>query len=229
MRLSKYLPGFLKRRLEMRKKTHKARRLFAHLGNSVIKSFLRNYDYALPLSLLEKIDLINKKARPKLIVEFGSGVSTLMWSKNLSAYSTLVTVEEDIDFLKQTKELVEGTAARQKILFIYSPKLPGLENYETLLNCWDFKSPAGAMLIDGPKGDRFTEKAVKLYEKMLDAGSFCLIDDTDREITNQQAKILAEKKRLLKYDFQDEIRPNHRYSVLAPASVNIKEFFELKT
>lgn len=168
----------------------------------------------MPLSLLVKIERICKEIKPKLVVEFGSGLSTVVISDVLSIFrGFLISVEESMEWLANTYKLVNH---KDQVLFVCIPNNGG--NYHAALSKYMLlKCKPDLVVIDGPSdGNRFSESALVIYNKLMSSNSVCVIDDTDREDNQSGAQKLAVECSLHKIDYGDPIYVRHQYSILFP-------------
>ena len=206
----------LKKKIWQYKKSKEYRRraeeLFGHLGNEVLRQHCLNQEWSACLSLLDKLSKINELLRPKLILEFGSGISTLLLSHIKGRDTVLVTIDEDMDFLKHTQSLISNS---ENIVFIHAPASTRI-NYRFFFEQLQFKPLPELIIIDGPAGERFLPPALELYKKIITPSSVCVIDDTDRNDNDQGAQKLAAAKNLVKKDYSDRLKKHQKFSVLFP-------------
>ncbi|MDQ5893188.1 MAG: hypothetical protein QG640_199 [Patescibacteria group bacterium] len=196
----------------LNKKSAAKKRYSATLGKPILKAFFKNHRYAAPLALLEKIKFINKKFHPLSIVEFGSGATTLAISRSMDPHAHLITLDESPKFLDGTRKMIEGEHA---ITYVY-PYDGKKMNYSYLSNFSLDKGKINLVVIDGPTGNRFSEEALQVLDKVLGPKSICVIDDTDREDINKNAEDIAKKCGLEKHDYQGTVYLNHHFSILTP-------------
>ena len=197
------------------------RSLSADLGPTIVEQFFANSGYAAPLSMLVRLKALVRELQPELVVEFGSGVSTVVITEVLSEIGGfLVTIDESPKWLSDTFERIERQAP---VAFLGLPHPSGL-NHEALIKIVSFSRKPGLVVIDGPsKGGRFTDVAFEVYLSLLTPTSACVVDDTDREENDLGAYKLAEVLSLCKFDYRDDpIHTRHCYSILLPKQFNEK-------
>jgi hypothetical protein len=189
---------------------------FGHLSSLIIDAFFANFGYAMALSLISKIDLCCRTLKPDLVIEFGSGLSTVVITEALAATESLiVSVDESMKWLADTYRLVRHPA---KTIFICAPVDKEEGNLLMLSKVLSPKAKPGLVIIDGPSGrGRFSEVALRLYQELLSPGCICAVDDTDREENDVGASQLAADFSLLKFDYGDPIYVHHKYSILCPS------------
>lgn len=185
---------------------------FGHLSPAIVDSFFANFGMSLPLSLLVKIKTICKEMKPNLVIEFGSGLSTVIISDSLSD-GYLVSIDQSIKWLENTYKLVNH---KDKVAFMCIPDSSGI-NHTALSKYFPFTGKADLVVIDGPsQGNRFSEHALRVYHDLLSSNCVCVVDDTDREENDLGAHKLAAEFSLRKCDYGDPIYVNHQYSILFP-------------
>ena len=156
------------------------RESFGHLNSAIVDNFFANFGYAMPLSLLVKIETICKETKPNLVIEFGSGLSTVIISDSLSDYEGgyLVSIDESMEWLENTYRLVNH---KDKVAFVCVPDSSGI-NHAALSNYFSSTLRPDLVVIDGPsQGNRFSKPALRVYNDLLTSNCVCVIDDTDRE------------------------------------------------
>ncbi len=199
---------------------HKSIRcLFPDLRQEILNGFLANLGHAMPLSLLVKIEMICRAIKPNLVVEFGSGLSTVVISDILSiSHGLLISVDESMEWLENTYKLVNH---KDEVLFMCIPDSRG--NYHAALSKYMlFRCKPDLVVIDGPSsGNRFSEPALIVYNELMSSNSVCVIDDTDREENQSGALRLAAEFSLRKEDYGDPIYVRHQYSILFPEHFDV--------
>lgn len=199
------------------------RRTYPDLEGFIIKPFLENYGYTMPISLLVKLSEITTKLKLQLVIEFGSGVSTILLVSNLkNTGGKMIVFDESLKWINNTYKKclhIDNT------LFIFVPAKEKI-NYQTIAENINFNKKTDLLIIDGPSRDRFTENARKLYDLLMSTETICVIDDTDREINEIEAKNLAKKHKLQKVDYKDPLYTKHKYSILYPQSIGNKGLLE---
>lgn len=188
------------------------RESFGNLDPLIIDMFFANFGYAMPLSLVSRIDGFCRALKPDLVIEFGSGVSTVAITDALvGSEGFLISIDESIKWLENTYRLVNHPA---KAAFVCAPADGGI-NLAMLSRVLSLKGKPELVIIDGPSGgERFSEPALRLYRELLSIRCVCAVDDTDREENNQGASQLAADFSLRKVDYSDPIYVHHQYSIL---------------
>jgi predicted O-methyltransferase YrrM len=210
-------------RIKKIKKQKFIKRKYPNLESFIINLFWENYDYAMPISLLDKLDKISKDIKLKLIFEFGSGVSTILLANNLKGQEGRIFVfDESLKWIENTYKKCSNV---DNIIFMFSPFKQKI-NYQIFTEDIDINKRIDLLVIDGPTEDRFTENANQLYDKLISSETICAIDDTDREVNDIEAQKLAEKHKLRKVDYKDPLYTNHKYSILYPLSVDDESLFD---
>ena len=189
-------------------------RLFPDFRKEILDGFLANFGYAMPLSLLAKIEMICKQIKPNLVIEFGSGLSTAVITDSLSgSESFLISIDESMKWLANSYELVINTS---RVAFICLPDNGGIK-HSALPKYLLAKVKPELVIIDGPsRAGRFSEPACKVYNGLISPDCICIVDDTDRVENDSGARELAGKFSLRKVDYGDEIYAKHQYSILFP-------------
>jgi len=201
-------------RRERRRQITQAQACFPELSSAILEYFFANFGYTMPLSLLAKIQRICEAIKPNLVIEFGSGLSTVVLSDVLlKSRGFLITIDESMKWLENTYDLINY---KDGILFAYIPDTNG--NYHAAWSKYiSLKNKPDLIVIDGPSGgNRFSESALKIYNELLSPNSVCAIDDTDREENQSGAQKLAAEFSLRKIDYGDPIYVRHQYSILFP-------------
>lgn len=180
----------------------------------------KNFGVALDISCLRKLDIICQKLKPRLIFEFGSGISTVLLANYAQNNPCSITVLEDNPFyLNQTKQNTFRKYQHNKIAFILAQN-----QYRDFLEKQSFAEKVDLVIIDGPEGEKARISNKDFYEKIISPKTCCIIDDTDRLGINSMARDLAQKNSLKKLDFQDTFySKRHRYSILLPQNVETEE------
>ena len=211
-------------RIKKIKKRKFIKRKYPNLEGFTIDLFLENYGYSMAISLLDKLDKISKKIKPKLIFEFGSGVSTIILANNLKETGGDIFVfDESLKWIENIYK--KCSSVIDNIIFMFSPHKEKI-NYQIFTENININKKIDLLVIDGPTEDRFTEKANQLYDNLISSDTICVIDDTDREINDIEAQKLAEKHKLMKKDYKDPLYTKHKYSILYPLSVDDESLFD---
>jgi hypothetical protein len=130
------------------------------------------------------------ETRPALVVECGSGKSTVMLGRCLRAlgHGQVISLEHDPIYAEQTRELLRLHAIADVATVVTAPLVPfgggttaGLwygAEYEAMIT-----QPIDILLVDGPPGSsapRARYPAVPLLKSRLAAECWILLDDGDR-------------------------------------------------
>jgi hypothetical protein len=164
----------------------------------------------MPLSLVQQLVGLVEIRRPALVVEVGSGASTIALSAALET-GFLVSVEQDASFAAATARRLP---CPERVALVCATDAAALGS---LGAGWC----PGLVAIDGPSGDRFLEPWLALYRSLLSPECACAVDDTDRAENDRAAALLAKENGLVKHDFGDPLQPGHRYSLLLPAGIDV--------
>lgn len=153
--------------------------------------------------LLLLISEIVRKNRPSLVVELGSGVSTLVTAK--SGARKVVSLDNSEEFGAKTRELLKEHKVRGVEIRIapLRPYANGSDWYDTS-KISDLKR-IDLLIVDGPPGSKNSEArypALKEFKDRLSAKAIIIIDDVNRE---------GERK--LAEDFAKSM-PNHSLTIL---------------
>lgn len=144
-----------------------------------------------------------KKNRPSLVVELGSGVSTLVTAK--SGARKVVSIDNSEEFGGKTRELLKEHKVRGAEIRIapLRPYANGSEWYDISM-IKDLKK-IDLLIVDGPPGSKNPEArypALKEFKDKLSAKAVIIIDDVKRD---------GERK--LAEDFAKSL-PNHTLTIL---------------
>lgn len=188
-----------------------------HLTPEIIDAYIANFGYAMPLSLISKINAVCREIRPDLVLEFGAGVSTLAVSNALSGTTgRLVSIDESASWLEETYRILK----RPDSVILICAGGEGTINHRLLSEVLALKGMPELVIIDGPsQGDRFSDAAHMVFREVLSGRSVCVVDDTDREPNDLGAIQLANEFSLRKVDYDDPIYLEHKYSILFPPHI----------
>lgn len=153
--------------------------------------------------LLLTILQIVKKHKPSLVVELGSGVSTLIASK--SGARKIISLDNSDEFAQQTRELLKEHKVRGVEIRVATlkPYANGSDWYDTQ-KIQDLRK-IDLLVIDGPPGSKNPEArypALDQFKDRLSSKAVVIIDDVKRE---------GERK--LAEDFAKSM-PNHELLIL---------------
>lgn len=151
------------------------------------------------LTILQTI----KKHKPSLVVELGSGVSTLIASK--SGARKIISLDNSDEFAEKTRELLKEHKVRGVEVRVASlkPYANGSDWYDTE-KIQDLRK-IDLLVIDGPPGSKNPEArypALREFKDRLSSKAVVIIDDVNRE---------GERK--LAEDFAKSL-PNHELLIL---------------
>jgi hypothetical protein len=130
------------------------------------------------------------RIRPRLIMECGSGASTIVIGRCLRALGRgrLIALEHDPEYARRTSELVRVHTLENVVTVVTAPLVPtptaageGLwygPEYRDLITC-----PIDVLLVDGPPGSvgpRARYPAVPVLKSLLAPECWIILDDGDR-------------------------------------------------
>lgn len=198
------------------------KRLYPELDEDIASAFVKNYGFAASLSLLHVLRTICAIAKPKVVVEFGSGLSTIVLARALAPHDGfLISVDESLQWLAHAADKVGG---QENVAYVCLPHRHRIHYTALARYILDGCRP-DLVLLDGPTGtDRFSPAAMSLYKRLFSSTTFCVVDDTDREDNDRKANELAANFELTKVDLGDPVYQRHKYSVLVPRSFDASVF-----
>jgi predicted O-methyltransferase YrrM len=144
-----------------------------------------------------------KKNRPSLVVELGSGVSTLVCAK--SGARKVISIDNSDEYAAKTGDLLKEHKVRGVEIRIapLRPYANGSEWYD--VSALKELKKIDLLIVDGPPGSKNPEArypALKEFKDKLSAKAIVIIDDVNRD---------GERK--LAEDFAKAL-PNHRLTIL---------------
>ena len=158
---------------------------------------------------------IKSLKRPRVILECGSGVSTIVSSYFLSdgIGSRLYFLEHDEVFFNQTRKELEKHAGNEKILLIFAP-LKKLQINKTTWLWYDLElmkeiDQIDLLIVDGPPG--YSQKYARypalpiLIDKMNDDATI-LVDDCHRREDRESVEKWLEEFPILSGEFHDTFK-----------------------
>jgi hypothetical protein len=193
------------------------RERYGYLGPDVLDALFANYKMAMSVDLVARLDRLCRGLRPRLVIEFGSGVSTIAMQAALSGTGgRLVTVEESVDWLCRTAGRIRD---RDGLVFVACEEPSG--PYEALAAIVGPSRHADLLVVDGPsRGNRFTDAAFQVYDALAGPGTVWAIDDTHRPDNDEAAALIAGRMSLRKLDYGDPIGSERRFALLVPHGVD---------
>lgn len=148
---------------------------------------------ASPDLLLTLIDLVRKN-RPKLIVELGSGISTLVMAKAAVARVKIVSIDHSEEFAQKTREMLNEHGVKNVEI-----RVAPLKSHESGTQWYDLTllrnlKNIDLLVIDGPPGSKnlkARQPALKEFETKLSPKAVIVIDDVNREGERELAEMFA--------------------------------------
>ncbi len=165
-------------------------------------------DYAASPDFLRAIVDIIEKNKPNLIIEAGSGVSTLIASYSLKKYSPkgkIISFDHDMLFANKTKEEIKNHELEDYSEIIYSDLIQYPEQNFSWYNINEitFKNKIDLVIIDGPpsKLDKFARyPAIPLLLDNMSDKAIIILDDARRK--SEQQIINKWKKNFTDFNFE---------------------------
>ena len=193
------------------------RERYGYLGPDVLDALFANYKMAMSVDLVARLDRLCRELRPRLVVEFGSGVSTIAMQAALAGTGgRLVTVEESIEWLSWTAGRIRD---RDGLLFVACEEPAG--PHEALGAILGSSRRADLLVVDGPsRGNRFTGAAFQVYDVLAGPETVWAIDDTHRPENDEAAARIAARMSLRKLDYGDPVGSERRFAILVPNGVD---------
>lgn len=167
---------------------------------------------ASPDLLLTLMDLVRKN-RPRLIVELGSGISTLVMAKASQGRTKIVSIDHSEEFAQKTRNMLKDHGVKNVEVRVAPLKkhASGTDWYDIAL-LKNLKN-IDLLVIDGPPGSKnpkARQPALKEFESKLSPKAIIVIDDVNRDGERELAEIFAKafpKKNL-------EILPHEKGSAI---------------
>jgi predicted O-methyltransferase YrrM len=143
---------------------------------------------SLGLETLQFISVLMDRVKPRSVLEFGSGLSTLFFSRALANTRDAVVYSMDNSefYLSKTKEAVSGRSNVELFCCPIKPYQYKFKRFLTYDDSYLCRIPKGnaldMILIDGPPGYRYGREAV-LYQvaPFVSPKTLILLDDANRE------------------------------------------------
>lgn len=131
------------------------------------------------------------RLKPELVVEFGSGFSSLIIALVLKKNGSgkLVAIEHDAEFIETTRELIERFSLSDHISLVHAPLANMVINGESFLwyeqESLEFLSDKSVdfMLVDGPPAatcQKARMPALYVMRRKLKSTAQIFVDDADR-------------------------------------------------
>lgn len=152
------------------------------------KDLSLNFPYCIGEAAFEEIVRIFNPAKPRRIVEFGSGRSSIRLSQAFED-ARIFSVEHNPEYLQKILELKEKSAIGQRLSFFLAPlrwQWIGMclyKSYEQI----ELPKEIDAVIIDGPPASCFRGREACLYQiyDNLKVGGLIILDDYQREKEKQ--------------------------------------------
>lgn len=148
--------------------------------------------------------------KPQLIIEMGSGVSTLLSAYCLSAIGggKLVSLESDEGYAATTTEIIKNHGLDDFVEVIYAP----LTNMTLKEETWrwydisqiDITNSIDMLTVDGPRADIQTNSrypALAVFNKKLSNNAVIILDDAARQDEQNIVKMWKEENPELRYEY----------------------------
>lgn len=154
---------------------------------------------ASPDLLLTLMQLVRKN-RPQLIVELGSGISTLIMAKASQSRVKIVSIDHSEEFAQKTREMLKEHGIKNVEIRVAPLRRhpSGTDWYDTTL-LKNLKN-IDLLVIDGPPGSKnpkARQPALKEFEAKLSPKAVIVIDDVnrdgERELADKFAKTFPKK------------------------------------
>ncbi len=144
--------------------------------------------------LLLTLTRIVRKNRPKLIVELGSGISTLVMAKAAVGRVKIVSIDHSEEFAAKTRELLKEHGVRNVEIRVapLKPHASGVEWYDLAL-LKNLKN-IDLLVIDGPPGSKnpkARQPALKEFQDKLSVKAVVVIDDVNRTGERELAELFS--------------------------------------
>jgi predicted O-methyltransferase YrrM len=127
--------------------------------------------------------------KPNLVVELGSGVSTLINAYALEKLGNgkLISLDHDSEFLQKTQRQIDLHGLNDVVQAVHAPltkiNLNGADWQWYDLASADITSPVDILVVDGPPGDlqaRSRYPALPLFAEQLSSDAAVFLDDVAR-------------------------------------------------
>ena len=146
---------------------------------------------ASPDLLLTLVDLV-RKHQPRLVVELGSGLSTLILAK--SGAKKIISIDHSEEFAEQTRAMLKAHGVRgvQVRVAGLKPHISGVDWYDTS-ELSDLKK-IDLLIIDGPPGSKNTDTRKPARPELINRLSpraVIVIDDVNRQGERELAEAFA--------------------------------------
>jgi predicted O-methyltransferase YrrM len=139
------------------------------------------------------MDLVRKN-RPKLVVELGSGISTLIMAKASQGQIRIVSIDHSEEFAQKTREMLkEHSVKNVEIRVAPLKKHASGSDWYDLTFLKNLKN-IDLLVIDGPPGSKnpkARQPALKEFEAKLSPKAVIVIDDVNRDGERELAEMFA--------------------------------------
>lgn len=146
---------------------------------------------------MQLLKFIIRKISPRVTLEFGSGLSTLFLSNIISKNSFSISIEDSIEYLSKTKEMLGKP--RNNIILHYAPisklkfKFKYFLSYELSYLKHLNNKKLDLVFIDGPLGYKYgREFSIYALIPHINNKTIFILDDSNR--TGEQEALFSWKK-----------------------------------
>ena len=148
---------------------------------------------ASPDLLLTLMDLVRKN-RPKLIVELGSGISTLVMAKASQGRTKIISIDHSEEFAQKTRDMLKEHGVKNVEIRVapLTSHVSGTDWYD--LNLLKNLKNIDLLVIDGPPGSKnpkARQPALKEFESRLSTKAVIVIDDVNRDGERELAEMFS--------------------------------------
>lgn len=134
---------------------------------------------------MQLLTLIVKKISPMVVLEFGSGLSTLFLSNVISKKSLLISVEDNIEYLNKTMKILDkfrkNTIVQCAPITRLTFKLKSFLSYELTYLKYLTNKKLDLVFIDGPLGYKYgREYSIYALIPYITNKTIFVLDDSNR-------------------------------------------------
>lgn len=142
-----------------------------------------------------------RQQRPQMVVELGSGVSTVITAYMIKRYGGhLVSVDHNAAFLAVTRQNVRQHGLECFVTFVHAPlcetHVDGREFKWYRISCLPVRGPIDLLVVDGPVGSTCPlarYPALPMLRDRMGASFTVLMDDTLRRDEREILRLWAER------------------------------------